>query len=99
MIFRSSKPTKPMDYQAFADKIKSCKFDSTNLFFAMETLILNSKSSSDLKLLADLAKKLGISVKHLTDEEIEDIGMLKFLAEVDRDEVVSRDSVMAKLGK
>ena len=65
----------------------------------METLILNSKSSSDLKLLADLAKKLGISVKHLTDEEIEDMGMLKFLAEVDRDEVVSRDSVMAKLGK
>ena len=65
----------------------------------METLILNSKSSSDLKLLADLAKKLGVSVKHLTDEEIEDMGILKFLAEVDRDEVVSRDSVMAKLGK
>lgn len=65
----------------------------------METLILNSKSSADLKLLADLAKKLGVSVKHLTDEEIEDMGMLKYLAEVDRDEVVSKDSVMAKLGK
>ena len=65
----------------------------------METLILNSKSSSDLKLLADLAKKLGISVKYLTDEEIEDIGMLKFLAEADRDEVVTKEQVMAKLEK
>jgi hypothetical protein len=65
----------------------------------METLILNSKSSSDLKLLADLARKLGISVKYLTDEEIEDIGMLKFLAEADRDEIVTKEQVMAKLGK
>lgn len=65
----------------------------------METLILNSNSSSDLKLLADLAKKLGVSVKYLTNEEIEDMGMLKSLAEVDRDEFVSKDSVMAKLGK
>ena len=62
----------------------------------MDTLILNSKSSSDLKLLADLARKLGISVKYLTDEEIEDIGMLKFLAEADRDEVVTKEQVMAK---
>jgi hypothetical protein len=65
----------------------------------METLILNSKSSSDIKLLADLAKKLGVSVKHLTDEEIEDMGVLAFLAEVDRDEVIAKESVMAKLGK
>ena len=62
----------------------------------MDTLILNSKSSSDLKLLADLARKLGISVKYLTDEEIEDMGMLKFLAEADRDEVVTKEQVMAK---
>ncbi len=65
----------------------------------METLILNGESSSDLKLLADLARKLGISVKHLTNDEIEDMGMLKFLAEVDREEVVSKDSVLAKLRK
>jgi len=60
----------------------------------METLILNSKSSSDLKLLADLAKKLGISVKYLNAEEIEDIGMLNLLAEVDRGEIVAKETVM-----
>ena len=65
----------------------------------METLILNSKSTSDLKLLAELAKKLGVTVKYLTDEEIEDMGMLKYLEEVDRDEIVAKESVMAKLGK
>jgi hypothetical protein len=57
----------------------------------METLILNSKSTSDLRLLADLAKKLGVSVRYLKDEEIEDIGMLKLLAEVDRGEIVVRN--------
>jgi hypothetical protein len=57
----------------------------------METLILNSKSTSDLKLLADLAKKLGVSVRYLKDEEIEDIGMLRLLAEVDRGEIVVRN--------
>lgn len=65
----------------------------------METLILNSKSTSDLKLLAELAKKLGVTVKYLTDEEVEDMGMLKYLEEVDRDEIVAKESVMAKLGK
>jgi hypothetical protein len=69
------------------------------IIFAMETLLLNSKSTSDLKLLADLAKKLGVSVRYLKDEEIEDIGMLRYLDEVDRTEVVTRDQVMAKLGK
>jgi hypothetical protein len=59
----------------------------------METLILNSKSSSDLQLLAELAKKLGISVKYFTEEEMEDMGMLHFLNEADRDEVVSKDLV------
>jgi hypothetical protein len=61
------------------------------IIFAMETLILNSKSTSDLKLLADLAKKLGVSVRYLKDEEIEDIGMLRLLAEVDRGEIVVRN--------
>jgi hypothetical protein len=44
-----------------------------------------------LKLLADLANKLGVSVKYLKDEEIEDIGMLRLLAEVDRGEIVVRN--------
>ena len=42
----------------------------------MQTVVLNGKSKTDLKLLTDLAKKIGISVKYLTEEEKEDIGLL-----------------------
>lgn len=41
----------------------------------METLILQSKSKKDIKILADLAKKIGLKPKFLTNEHIEDIGL------------------------
>ena len=41
----------------------------------MDTLILNSKSSSDLKLLADLARKLGINLRF----EILEFSMITFI--------------------
>ncbi len=41
----------------------------------MQAVVLNSDSKSNLKLLTDLAKKIGISVKYLTDDEVEDIGL------------------------
>ena len=43
----------------------------------MQSVIFESNSKSNLKLLADLAKKIGVSVKFLTDEEKEDMGLLK----------------------
>jgi hypothetical protein len=41
----------------------------------METVVLSGSSKNNMKLLTDLAKKIGISVKYITDEEKEDIGM------------------------
>ncbi|MCX6278518.1 MAG: hypothetical protein NT004_10510 [Bacteroidetes bacterium] len=41
----------------------------------METVVLSSSSKNNMKLLTDLARKIGITVKYLTDEEKEDIGM------------------------
>jgi hypothetical protein len=41
----------------------------------MQAAILNSDSKSDFKLLIQLAKKLDIRTKILTNEDIEDIGM------------------------
>jgi hypothetical protein len=43
----------------------------------MQTVVLQGNSPSDIKLLTDLAKKLGIMVKYLSEEEKEDLGMLK----------------------
>ncbi|MGB4576372.1 MAG: hypothetical protein WBI06_05650 [Paludibacter sp.] len=42
----------------------------------MQTLVLKSNSAVDIKLIAEIAKKMGIKAKILTDEEKEDIGML-----------------------
>ena len=41
----------------------------------MQKALLESESLSDLKLLLDLAKKLGIKSKILSVDEIEEIGM------------------------
>ena len=38
----------------------------------METALLNSESKSDMQILLQLAKKLGVKVKSLTQDEIED---------------------------
>lgn len=42
----------------------------------METVILNGESKENLKLLTDLAKKIGIKVKFLNDQEAEELGIL-----------------------
>ena len=41
----------------------------------MQAAVINSDSKSDFKLLLQLAKKLDIKTKILTNEDIEDIGM------------------------
>ena len=42
----------------------------------MQTLILKGESAGDIKLIAELAKKMGLKTKILSQEEKEDIGML-----------------------
>jgi len=41
----------------------------------MTGVILHTESSKDLEIIVQLAKKLGISTKKLTKEEIEDYGL------------------------
>jgi hypothetical protein len=41
----------------------------------METAILQTKSGTDLKLILQLAKKLGISAKKLSEDEMLDLGL------------------------
>lgn len=42
----------------------------------MEIALLNSENKSDLKLLLEIAKKMGISAKILKKDEKEDLGLL-----------------------
>ncbi|MFZ1562405.1 MAG: hypothetical protein WAT37_20870 [Saprospiraceae bacterium] len=42
----------------------------------MQTLLLQGDSKEDLKSLSELAKKLGIKVKFLSEDDAEDMGLL-----------------------
>jgi hypothetical protein len=42
----------------------------------MQTVILNSDSKTDIKLLLDLAKKIGIKSRVLSENEIEEMGLV-----------------------
>jgi len=65
----------------------------------METVVLHSNSKSDLKLVTDMAKKIGISVKYLSDEELEDIGMLNAIKKGRTGKFVDTDKFLEKLSQ
>lgn len=65
----------------------------------METVVLHSKSKEDIKLLTDLAKKIGVRVEYLNQEEAEDLGMLKAINEGRTGEFVDTDSFLKQLRK
>ncbi len=63
----------------------------------METVVLQSNSKADLKLLTNLAKKIGITVEYLTDEEKEDFGLLNAIKKGRTGEFVNTDNFLKKL--
>ncbi len=65
----------------------------------METVVLTGNSKNDLKLLTDLAKKIGITVKYLTEEEKEDISMINAIKKGKTDEFVDTENFIKKLRK
>ncbi len=65
----------------------------------MATLIINTNDKAELKLLEELLKKMKISAKVLTNEDKENLGLLKLLAEVDRTKKVSKSKVIEKLSR
>lgn len=58
----------------------------------MEGAILHTDSDKDLKLILQLAKKLGISIKKLTSEELEDFGLAKAVTEGRSEEYIENES-------
>lgn len=63
----------------------------------MDALIIKSKNRSDLKLIKELVKKMGIESKSLSEEEIEDLGLTLLMKQTDRSKTVSRKTVIDKL--
>ncbi|MGM0738991.1 MAG: hypothetical protein ACQETM_07525 [Bacteroidota bacterium] len=60
----------------------------------METLIIQSENSRDIKLLKEIVTKMGLKTAQLTHEQVEDIGLSLLMKEADRSKTVSRESVM-----
>lgn len=65
----------------------------------MQTVILKSNSESDLKLLTDLAKKIGVNTKVLSESDVEEIG-LSFAIKLGRTkEYINTEKFINKLRK
>lgn len=64
----------------------------------MEIAILKTDDKDSLALLTQLAQKLGMDFKVLSEEEKEDIGMAMLMQEADRTDKVSEEEIMRKLG-
>jgi len=65
----------------------------------METLLVKTKNKNETKLVSDLLKKMRIQTVILSDEEREDIGLIKLMKQANRNEKVARQEIMTKLGK
>ncbi len=63
----------------------------------MNAVIIRSNNKTDIKLLTDLANRLGISFKTLSEEELLDMGLLKAMEEGKKSKFVPREQIMKKL--
>lgn len=63
----------------------------------MESAILHTNSGSDLKLILQLAKKLGISARKLTSEELEEFGLSVAIEQGRTGEYVDKDAFLKEL--
>ena len=65
----------------------------------MASIIIQSDNSDNMELIAKLAKKLGIRVSNVTDEQSEDLALGSIMTAAKTGKAVSRGSVMKKLQK
>ena len=78
---------------------KLCTFVERNgiNILNMETALLSSESKSDMQILMQLAKKLGVKVKSLSEEEIEDWVLAKRIDAGMKSGKATREQVMKAL--
>jgi len=65
----------------------------------MQKALLESESVSDLKLLLDLAKKLGIKSKILSMDDIEEIGMANAIKTGRTNEYIDTNEFIKKISQ
>lgn len=65
----------------------------------METILISGAKKSDIAVLLDLAKRLGLSTKSLSRAEVEDWKLAQKIEEGMKTSSVSRNAIMKALGK
>lgn len=60
----------------------------------METIIVQTESKEDLKLLKSLFEKLKLRSKVLTDDEKENLAFTKLMKGIDRTKAVSKEQIL-----
>jgi hypothetical protein len=63
----------------------------------MKSLVITPKNEEDLRFLKSLFKKLGYDSKELSEEELEDAGLLYAMVSEKKETYVSEDEVMDAL--
>ena len=65
----------------------------------MQSIIITPKSFSEHRFVSELLKKLNVSLRVISEDEKEDMGLSLLMKKVDRTKKVSRDTIMKKLKK
>ena len=63
----------------------------------MTGLFIPAADKSDLKIFIDLAKRIGIKTKQLSEEEMLDLGLFNAMKEGRKSAFVSKESILKKL--
>ena len=63
----------------------------------METILIQTANSEELRLIEELLKKNNLKSRVLTDEDKEDIVLSRMMEETDYDDTVSADEFLKKL--
>ena len=63
----------------------------------MKALVVTPRNKNEYKFVTDLLKKLGVSSSTMSQEELEDMGLLKLMRQVDKTKKASRTEIMKKL--
>lgn len=63
----------------------------------MKSVVITPKTRKELEFVSNLLKKLGISSKLLSIEEVEDLGLAVLMKEADRSKKISRNIIVKKL--
>lgn len=63
----------------------------------MNGLIITPTKKEDIKLFVDLARRMGVKVRTVSDEDLLDFGLLKAMEEGRKTSFVSRDRILKTL--